>query len=374
MRFSRGDILSVQNEGYVVVGGVTYRNMADGNCWDEYRLRKLEGSAEAWLSIDDVFREYSITMVTGSIRPSLSGYHIVDQGREVVVDTIGSVDVVRGDAAAFAEYEDVTEELIISEERWDDGPEYSKGHYVDWEEICYIRHDDSAAEASEKMSKKEVRLVSAFIILVFMVPFLGAMLGFLVNNIHVSQSISHYLKKAGKDSLMQYSYVTSITGASGQKADVYKAGPSYTIDFVAEDIITAIEGDTEYVQKDEEAGDGEEGSVAILTKKEYCLVYPSEDNEVLVQVSNRKYAYTDDSYPYRSRRHGRRYYRRFYYSTGYSSDSSSYSKKYSSPYSSFDDTSINYSGSNSFNTYSGTVRQNSINSRRSDGGGLSSGK
>ena len=373
MRFSRGDILSIQSVGYVVVGGITYRNMADGNCWDEYRVRKLETSAEAWLSIDDVFREYSITLVTGSSRPSLSGYHIVDQGREVVVDTMGRVDVDRGDAAMFTEYEDVTEENIISEERWDDGAEYSRGHYIDWEEICYIRHDDSAADAAEKMDRKNTRIVGAILVLVFMLPFLGSILGFLANNIHLSQSISHYLKKASKDTLVQYSYVTSITGETGQKADVYKAGAAYTIDFVAQDIITAIEGDTEYVQKDDEAGDGEEGSVAILTKKEYCLVYPSEDNEVLIQVSNRKYAYTDDSYPYRSNRHSRRYYRRFYYSTGYSSDSSKY-RKYSSSYSSFDDTSISYSNSNSLNTYSGTVRQDSINRRKSDGGGLSSGK
>ena len=168
--------------------------------------------------------------------------------------------------------------------------------------------------------------------------------------------------------------MTSVTGEAKQKADVYSAGSAYSIDFIAEDIITAIEGETEYVQKDDEAGEGEEGSVAILTKKEYCLVYPSEDNnEVLVQVSKRKFTYTTDESPYRSNRHARRYYRRFYYSTGYSSDSSSY-RKYSSPYSSFDDTSISYSDSNSLNTYSGTVRQDSINARRSDGGGLSNGK
>ena len=373
MRFSRGDILSIQNDGYVVVGGVTYRNMADGNCWDEYRIRKLEDKAEAWLSIDDVFREYSITAVTGSMRPSLSGYHIVDQGREVVVDTIGRVDVVRGDAAMFTEYEDVTEEQIISEERWDDGPEYSKGHYVDWEEICYIRHDDAAADEAEKISKKEIRLVTAFLILVFMLPFLSGTLGFIINNVHFTQTISHYLKNACKGSSPRYSYVTSITGESGQKADVYRVESAYNIDMTAEDIISAIEGDTEYVQKDEEAGDGEEGSVAILTKKEYCLVYPSEEDEILVQVSSRKYTYTSDSSPYKSRNHGRRYYRRFYYSTGYSSDSSSY-RKYSSPYSSFNDTSISYSDGNSMNSYSGTVRQNSINARKSDGGGLSNGK
>ena len=96
MKFSRGDVLLVDGVEYVVLGSVTYRNTADGNCWDEYRMQKTEGASEVWLSIDDVFSEYSVTHVVGEHCPSLRGYHIVDHGHEVVVDTSGSVDVVPG--------------------------------------------------------------------------------------------------------------------------------------------------------------------------------------------------------------------------------------------------------------------------------------
>ena len=63
----------------------------------------------------------------------------------------------------------------------------------------------------------------------------------------------------------------------------------------------------------------------------------------------------------------------FYYSNGYSSDSVSY-RNSSSPYSSFDDSGITYSSDNSYNSYSGSIRQSSIASRQSSGGGLSGGK
>ncbi|MBP0976654.1 MAG: DUF4178 domain-containing protein [Oscillospiraceae bacterium] len=374
MKFSRGDVLLVDGVEYVVLGSVTYRNTADGNCWDEYRMQKTEGASEVWLSIDDVFSEYSVTHVVGERCPSLRGYHIVDHGHEVVIAASGSVDVVPGDQADFNEYEDDTEEKIISEELWSDGAEYSTGHYVDAEDIFFSRHDKAALEKAEAGIRRRALIITALALMVFFLPLLGFLFDVLSGLFYSPQTISHYLSRQSKTAAPRYSYVTSVTGEAKQKADVYSAGSAYSIDFIAEDIITAIEGETEYVQKDDEAGEGEEGSVAILTKKEYCLVYPSEDNnEVLVQVSKRKFAYTTDESPYRSNRHARRYYRRFYYSTGYSSDSSSY-RKYSSPYSSFDDTSISYSDSNSLNTYSGTVRQDSINARRSDGGGLSNGK
>ena len=51
-----------------------------------------------------------------------------------VVSVMGNVDVVVGDEVSFEEYEDRTEEKIISVEHWDDGTEYSSGYYLDsWE-------------------------------------------------------------------------------------------------------------------------------------------------------------------------------------------------------------------------------------------------
>ena len=142
------------------------------------------------------------------------------------------------------------------------------------------------------------------------------------------------------------------------------------VETAAKDIIYAVEGETQYVQQDDSE---ENGAVAILTDKEYCIVYPAEDEGVLVQVSDRKYAYTTDDDLYRGTRSARHYYRRFYHSTGYTSDSYTY-RNTSSPYSSYSDGDISYSSDNSYSSYSDSVRQSSISARQSSGGGLSGGK
>lgn len=361
MNFSVGDIISADNEGYRVVGIITYRNTADNNCWDEYRLIKLDNNTEAWLSIDEVFREYSISREVR--RTSIDAYHKVDSGTQRVTACEGDVDVEIGDTAFFTEYEDDTEEKIISEERWEDGTEYSEGYYLDADEISFVRHDDSYVP-QKSLSPKDTKVILITMMICIagvFIPILGSVL----NSIHFTSTIGKYLKNSSS-----YSYVTSITGNGGAKADVYKASSGSTIETTTKDIINAIEGETEYVQQDTEE---EDGAVGILTKKEYCLIYTSSDGDILVQVSGRKYAYTSDNDLYHGTNHSRRYYRRFYYSTGYNHDSSSYSSS-SSPYSSYDDSRISYSDSDSYNSYSGSVRQQSISSRQSSGGGLSSGK
>ncbi len=358
MKFQLGDTICADGELYQVIGRITYKN-ADDNCqWDEYRLRAEKDGSEHWLSVDDVYKEYSIWQM---IRvPDRSGYHWSDHGTQVVVSCEGDVDVERGDRAEFTEYEDETEELIISDETWDDGTEHSKGYYLDEHEFWHVRSNPTYCTANSKAAGNALALV--IVGLFFAIPILATLL----TSIHFTTTISKYLKKNES-----YTYVTSITGNEKNSADVYKAPASYTIASTATDIINAIEGDTQYVQQDDSET---EGAIAILTEKEYCVIYLSLEDEVLVQVSNRAYAYTTDDDLYHSRPHSRRYYRNFYYSTGYSSDSSTYSGKYTSPYSSYDGDYVEYSSSNTYNTYSNSVRQASIASRQSSGGGLSGGK
>ena len=356
MKFQIGDVISVSETEYRVIGSIRYQNYNDRCEWDEYRLREMDSNETAWLSVDDTYNEYSISKVT--IRPSTQGFHEVDRGTEYVIGCAGNVDVERGDKATFIEYEDASEEFIISEEIWDDEDEWSVGHYVEPEEIKLIRNDPNYRSEPNTSSA----LVIVFIAALFLLPTLCGML----ESIHFTTTISKHLKKNTED----YSYVTSVTGNDKQKANVYQARRGMSIESVSKEIIRAIEGETEYVQQD---SDEKEGAVAILTSKEYCIVYPSEDSGVLVQVSNRKFAYTTDHDLYRGTRSATRYYRRFYHSTGYGKDSTTY-KRYDSPYSSYSDSDISYSGADSYSTYSSSVRQSSISARQSSGGGLSGGK
>lgn len=361
MKFQINDVLCVDGGMYRVAGRITYRNTADGCTWDEYRLFAETGGSEHWLSVDDTYKEYSIWQMARN--PDRTGYHQVDQGTEVVIACAGSVDVESGDRAFFVEYEDETEEKIISDEIWDDGKETSVGYYLDENEFWLANSPGggSGARVVRAVSpKKGTTLLSAVVVLIFLIPVLGSLLG----NLHFTTTIAKYLDKSDR-----YTYVTSVTGNEKQNAKVYKAD-NMTIDAAAKDIILAIEGDTEYVRQDDAET---EGTIAILTSKEYCLIYMSLEEEVLIQISSRKYAYTTDDDPYHSTTRTRRYYRSFYYSSGYSSDSTSYSG-YVSPYSSYDGDSVSFSGTDTYSSYSNSIRQSSIASRQSSSGGLSSGK
>ena len=379
MDYSVGETLRVDGDLYTVIGKIRYRNRKDQCCWEEYRLQPKGGyGREKWLSCDDIYKEYSIS--EGAWNVSRAGYHLVDSGEEIVDAVWGSVDVEVGDRAQFMEYEDATEEKIISSEIWDDGEEISVGYYLDPEEIesCGdgLSYDPAGSGGglsyastgfgggrSGMDTKKVSNLVSVISVLIIcLIPLvnLASIFGFSLK----SHSIEKYVKKS-----TSYGYLTSITGEQKQKAQVYRS--FLDLDATARDIIDGIEGDTEDVQQNTEDGDN---TIAILTAKEYCLIYVSEDNEVLVQISSRKYAYTTDATPYRSRARTYRYFRRFYYSRGYAYDSTRYGKN-TSPYSAGGDSMLaSDSSSDFYHSYSDSVRQSSIRSRSSSGGGLSSGK
>ena len=363
MIFNVGDRLRVDGDEYRVIGKIVFDGM-----WVEYRLTAQAAGQERWLSIDNHYREYSISKKAGA-SVSFNGYHVVDEGTETVIQAEGNVDVSRGDKAVFTEYEDVTTEKIISVERWDDEEEISVGYYLDEDEIQLLSGSgsvnrsnsftSSGSSYSGSRSSNSGGLVKAIVMLSVVMVFMGTMF----SGINIGTTITKYLKKSSS-----YTYKTSVTGADNQKADVYST--SYSLDQAAKDIIQGIDGDTQDIQQNTEDGDN---SIAILTDSEYCIIYTSEDNETLVQVSSREYAYRNDNDLYRGRSYTNRYYRRYYYSRGYTSDTSTYDS-YSSPYNSYTDTTLSNSYDSTYNTYSSSIRQASTTSRTSSGGGLSSGK
>ncbi len=380
MNFALGDRLRIDGNDYEVIGVISYRNRMDNSMWMEYKVFSKAIGREKWLSYDEEFKEYSISTVTPGVT-STDGYKEVDRGVEEVIGAWGNVDVEIGDTANFIEYEDVTEEKIISHEIWEDGLEVSTGYYLDEHEVVRMsggqgmasggynpysgyQSNDFVSGGTMKTGASDASGKKIAKVLVFLIPimmlfsvFKGAFTGI------GTPSIAKYLKKTST-----YTYETSITGNQGEKADVYKT--YYDVDAAAKDIINAVNGKTEDVQQNTEDGDD---SVAILTKKEYCLIYTSEDGETLVQISTRKYAYYNDNDPYRSRNGTRRYYKRYYYSRGYSSDYSSWGSD-SSPYDSYTGDTISNNPYDAYSSYAGSVRQSSTSTRTSSGGGTSYGK
>ena len=131
--YNIGEVIKADGDNYRVLGRITYLNKADGKTWDEYRLRAENfNNEERWLSVDYAYNEYSLSKKNPFA--NTMGYHLVDRGTAQVAGVAGDVDVEMGEEVIFEEYEDVTEEKIVSIEHWNDEDEYSSGYYLDpWE-------------------------------------------------------------------------------------------------------------------------------------------------------------------------------------------------------------------------------------------------
>ncbi len=362
MEYQIGTNLRIRSMDFTVVGFITYANRKDRDKkWTEYRLLTANRQ-EVWLSMDDEYKEYSLSWpandVSGRIGPE---WHEVDRGEQVVVRYGGDVDVDPGERANFIEYEDASEDNILSVEIWSDGTEFSKGYYIETNEIEVTGFTELKNSGDVNVNAVLTSMAIMFAVAMVFFTLLGAL------GANSSKSIAKYLKGSSL-----YTYETSITGNAKQKADVYAYFSDASTDVIAKLIIEGIEGNTESVTQADEQDDNE---IAILTKKEYCLIYHPVDDpmKVYVQVSPRKYNYSSDNAPYKSSTHTSTWYRSHYYSSGYTSDVSSY-KSTPSAYSNYNGTTIHNIGNGYFDSYSSSIRQSSINSRSSSSGGISSGK
>lgn len=366
-KFKIGTILRIRGMECRVVSSITYTNPQDNNkSWTEYRLNTPQG--EQWLSVDDIYKEYSMSHPTKLKKNQIGPeWHKVDGGIQVVRSFEGHVDVETGDRAEFAEFEDASEDNTLSLEIWDDGTEISQGYYIEAGDIQRIGFEEP------KTSKAASIFKLIFLSIVILILSSGVK-GIYREIRGENNKISNYLSHSSK-----YDYETSITGDEKQKADVYELDsfeyPTTTA-LVVEDIIKNIDGETESITQSDE-----DDSVTILTKREFCLVYVSEDgdedgdgyDDIYVQISGRKYNYTSDNSPYHASRVTSRWYRNSYYSRGYDSDASKWSRT-PSAYETYQGTIVQDMGNGYFDAYSSSVRQASIKARQSDSGGISSGK
>lgn len=381
--FSINDVIQIGRSSYIVNGWIRYKNINDGYVWNEYLLLDQNNYEQRWLSIDNLYDEYAIYKQERSgvkyDADSIErlGYREADAGRQKVLETHGNVDADIGEAADFWEYEDASEENIIAIEKWNGETEYSRGYYLDADEIRVINRNSqstagntnfyagggssySGGASSGRSSSKAVTSVLVWVIATVLMMF--AFVGGIFKN---KNEIEDYLK-----SNSSFTYKTSITSETNSKLKAQVYSTTYSVDSAAKMIIDAIDGNTENVQQNTEDGDN---SIAIVTKYEYCLVYLSEDNETLVQISSREFIYGSTSDAYRARRSTRRYYRRYYYSTAYSYDKTKYNNSYDS-YSGYNDSRVTTNSTDTYSSYASSVRQSSVASRSSSGGGTSYGK
>lgn len=369
--FSIGENLRVDGKNYTVKGKIDFRNEADNYHWTEYMLVSTSDKDNVkWLSIDPVYREYAIYTVcrkTTEDEIIRQGYHEVDQGIAKVVGSSGDVDTDYGETVGFKEFEDKTEEKIMSIETWEDEVEYSSGYYLDAEEIERIGGDyQGAVNGSGQFNrggyKTKKTLGTVWNGILWIIVIFGMIAGFggmpQIGTVNL-------VKEIKKDS--SFNYVTSITADidNKQKADIYQTNLS--IEVAAKAILRLA--DTSVVSVDEES---EEGSVAIITKKNYCIVYTSDEGNTMVQVSTRKYVYNSRQDVYHGSNRISRFYRGYYYTNAFSDDEGKY--KGVNAYENYDGATYYTDANNNYQSYSDTIKQESIAARQSSGGGTNSGK
>lgn len=384
--FIKGDKIKVDGSIYTVDGSIMFLNDADNYKWIEYKIKDIKDGSIAWLSIDSTYSEFAIYRTCRKSKDftedglQQKGYRETDYGHASVIESSGNVDTEIGDRVRYSEYEDVSEENIMAIEDWEDETEYSKGYYLDENEIEKLSNQDtnntvsqenSDEKYSETMTSDESNYSNhssstsgiIIIICVIVVAIIGVFASFTGSS--GSTKIEDFIKSS-----TDFTYYTSMTSDldDKQKADVYQT--KLSVEAASKLIIDGIEGDTESVQDN-----SEDGSVAILTKDEYCLVYTSEDSQTLVQISTRNYAYSSTHRPYHARHSTGLFYRSYYYNRCYNTDSSRYSRS-NNGYENYTNTSTNtgYNDNNKYKTYSDSVRDSSVGSRPSSGGGTSSGK
>ena len=372
---SKGQKLMIEGRTCRVTGGIEFHNRSDGSRWTEYQLRDMENGCIRWLSADNMYEEYALytqcaySSEFDEMELFRKGYRQADKGRAIVVSVFGDVDTDAEEAVSYTEYEDGSGEQILAVEQWEDETEYSRGYYLDLEDIsllgtadpvCGQQADTYDADSDPAGRGRGVPGKTLAVAAVILIAAVALMMNIISSG---KKTISRFLKEDTR-----FVYETSITCElkPREKADVYKT--ELSVDGAARAVIEAVEGNTEEVQQSEE-----DGSVAVLTKEEYCLIYTDTEQKTLVQISTRSYAYYATAAPYRSTARTHSYYRGFYYSAGLGRDRSRFNREISG-YDDYTGETIDQDPSDLYKNYSDSVRQSSVRTRRSSGGGISSGK
>lgn len=335
-KLKNGQVIKIKNETYVVVGMIEFQE--DSWIWQEYKVKSNSGRI-SWLSVEEnegktqysIYEEKFNIPVMSSMNFSFQNkdYSLFEKGTARVKSYYGAVDVDRNEKVNFTEYISEDKKSLISFENWSGEIEKSIGKYVDVTDIQITEEVRPVKEISNKSRDTKVAIIVS-IIFIF-APIILAVFGSFISS---RTTLSKAIEKS-----TYFKYVTSVTNnENNQKAKVYKTNLS-----VDEAVKKIIDCAPEAIKKVTDSSDDE--GIGIFTSSEYAYVYKSEDDVTYVQVSKKKFV-TSGTSAYHSRYHTRGFYRTF----------------------------TTNSTNSSYNSYLSSARQQSINARKSSGGGTSSGK
>ncbi len=347
MRFNEDDIITI-NDTYYVVKGILEFSSKKGGSWPEYYMMRLPDDVEFWLSVDDECLLWKVLRYT----PNLSGYEVIESGVEIVKKAIGDVDCEVGDTAEYKDYCKRDERSYISVEKWDDETEYSSGSKVDPSKIQIV-----------KKGKKNLGLLKYLLVIIV------AVLGFEYCS---SSSSTPPTIESGLSENSKYTVKTYLTGVDKEYAQVFSSTRGASIDVVTKDIIAHIEGNTTQVIENPV----DSSSVIIVTPDEFCVVYrDSITNKTLVHLCDKDWMTDNSSVPlYHANSSTEEFAKSLHVYNTYGADSldssnsnNHHHRRYGHIFTALFFSNMRNSGR--YNDFSKSVRQSSVNSRSSSGGG-----
>lgn len=339
-KLKRFQIIYLNGMKYVVQNMIEFHE--EKWIWQEYEVVKDGGYEREWLTVEvndaGQMEYYLYKKYNGFVNKQENicyafgkKFTSFDQGIARVKAYFGNADVDIGERCSYKDYISEDRKTIISIEDWSDGTERTIGEFIDPTAVKITNEFDSSRNSVINDYTGNNNTMIATILGIAIIPVVLMVIILIIAGAASHSSIQRYLEK----NKSKYTYVTSVTNnVDGKKAKVYEA-TSTDIDAVVKDIIDGMpEGITDTFESDD--------GISLQTKKEYAYIY-KEENKVYIQVSSLKYV-EDNGTTYHSRHYSH------YHSTYRSRNRSR------------------------FYTYWSSARQQSINSRKSSGGGTSSGK
>lgn len=344
MKLKKGQILYIDNQKYVVINMIEYKE--DTWIWQEYEIEN-DLNEHKWLSVEKdekneivyyLYEPFRGVVDTNEIEIfyNAENYELYEKGKAIVQNYFGNADVDKYEACEYFDYIS-NSKAIISVEKWEDEIEKSIGKFIENSRIKITEEISSKNKTVAYNSKnKKTKMANIIILLICALPILVGLIE-IFSGLFTNKSMENYIEKE----TTKYTYVTSVTNnTNNKKAKVYKSLLA-DIDATVKDIIDGVpEGITDTIDSDPNS---EDDGIGLRTDKEYAYIY-KENNEIFVQVSSKEYVNNSGTMY-----HSRHYH--YYYNT-YGSTRKS----------------------DTYSSYAYSARQRSVNSRTSSGGGTSSGK
>lgn len=296
MFFRTNSKLKIDDDNYRVIGVTTFSNMNTKEKWAEYILEDLNNNKVCWLEVNEDYKEYILFQNREFFReidPNelfSNNFIVYSSGTAEVVINTGLSNRSNGDEIKYRRFQNEFIGKVIEYKEWNDEEEYSIGEFINenrisastnsvktdfdglkdedgmYDNIYELNVVENSDEERFRKTSYSIFTICLVLILVFLgIKFIGVTKGDTLDNVVRFDE--------------NFTYKTSLSDGNNL-ANVYRS--SETLERTKNIILN--NASVNYKNKDIETG-----TIVLMNDKEICIIYTSSLEEVLIQVSSRKY-------------------------------------------------------------------------------------